>query len=100
LYEVHDRLEAWYARLRELGALSPESEALKREVRPLMRHAEHFAGVRHLTFHYGDPVEPVDALLALYRAIELLDLNEVNAVLRGLVGLGERLKQDALARAD
>lgn len=98
LYEVRDRLNEWYHALDKLGALSPEGKIEKIRVRKLLALMSSFVRVRNATFHFGDPLENTTDLLKLYEQVDATDLNLLNELLDAMRSLGERFKNDALAR--
>lgn len=100
LRELKPRLDDWYRELDAMGAVSPESKSKKTQVRKVIVQVEKFDSIRNLAFHYGDPIEPTDSLIQLYKEIDRWDINLLNRVLRDLVALGECLKADALAHCD
>lgn len=100
LREIKPRLDDWYREMDQLGAVSSDTAAEKTRVRNVVARVEKFDDVRNLAFHYGDPIEPTDSLLLLYKEIETWDIEFLNRILRDLVSLGEKLKADALAHCD
>ena len=100
LREIKPRIYEWYRELEKRGVLTTATIQEKEKVKHVVKQVEKFDDVRNLAFHYGDPVEPTDSLLQLYREIEGWDIGTLNRILRDLVSLGELLKADALAHCD
>jgi len=100
LREIEPQLERWYQQLSKRRVLSPDTLEEKKRTRHVVKQVKKFKGVRNLAFHYGDPNEETANLIKLYKQIDVTDINLLNRILRDLVSLGEKLKEDALAVCD
>lgn len=100
LRELRLRLDDWNKKLREMNALSEKTIELRRQHRQLLDRIHQFKDVRNCAFHFGDPLEPPDDLVALYEYVQGFDLDDLNTMLRALYDLVLQMRQDALAAAE
>jgi hypothetical protein len=64
LWELRLRLDDWNSKLRDMGALSQKTIDLRRRHRQLLDRIHQFREVRNCAFHFGDPLETPDNLVA------------------------------------
>jgi hypothetical protein len=96
LREIKLMLEKWQNRLYHRSALSEATKTLKKSLNPTLLTIDELKEVRNLAFHFGDPIQEPDVLLGLYEEIDAYDIEELNKMLRALIDLGFRMRQDAL----
>jgi hypothetical protein len=100
LRELRLRLDDWNTKLRDMGALSEKTTELRRQHRQIIDRIHKFKEVRNCAFHFGDPLEAPDKLIALYEYVDEFDLDELNVMLRALNALVLQMRDDAALAAE
>ncbi len=100
LRELRLRLDKWHNKLKVMGALSQPTIDFRKEVLPVLDRIHQFKDVRNCAFHFGDPLEPPDDLVAMYEYVKSFDLDDLNEMLRALSQFGLKMQQDALLAAE
>jgi hypothetical protein len=100
LRELRLMIDRWNNKLRDLGALSQATVDLRRKHRQILDRIDKFRDVRNCAFHFGDPLEVADDLIALYEYVQGFDLDDLNEMLRALYDVVVQMRQDAILAAE
>lgn len=98
LLELKEKLDQRNGQLRKAGIDTASIEAIRKAHRSRLDKADSWRGIRNLTFHFGDVIEPDSDLVATYKSVLRISDAEVNDVWTAIVAVGEEMRKIALDR--